>query len=165
MQNVCGPLLKRRCSSVEASALLQAALSVDCSSGISSHSLKATTLVWCGRRGFSERDSLLLGHHSTGRRSHAVYARDMLSAPLRLYCAMLQEIKQGHFKPDATRSGRLNPSSSVKPVSHEFGLEPMIYTTSKSQVVDDRRPLAEATFAQEVWMLARLPELERNTKP
>ena len=33
------------------------------------------------------------------------------------------------------------------------------------KAVADRQPLAEATFAQEVWMAARLPELQQNNKP
>ena len=135
-----GHLLDRRCSSAEASSILRAALDLDSTSGVSSHSLKATTLVWCGRRGFAERDSLLLGQHSTGQKSHAVYAREMLSAPLRLYCAMLCEVKQGTFRPDTTRSGWLDPTCGIKPASQDFhaGDVPSPQLSVPCEEVDER---------------------------
>eukprot|EP00439_Symbiodinium_sp_Y106_P015008 s3348_g2.t1 len=72
-----------------------------------SHVLKGTTLAWVGKRGFSERDGLLLGHHAPGSSSLACYSRELLSAPLRAYRAMLREIRSNTFKPDTTRSGWL----------------------------------------------------------
>ena len=71
-----GTLMCRRCSSTEASSILVTALDLDPNAGVSSHSLKAITLVWAGRRGFPEREALLLGHHTTGQNLHAVYARN-----------------------------------------------------------------------------------------
>ena len=92
-----GKLVARRCTSDEATNLLLRALDVDKASGISSRSLKVTTLTWAGKRGFGEKDALLLGHHVTGSKSRAVYSRELLSAPLRLYCSMLREIRSGKF--------------------------------------------------------------------
>ena len=115
-----GTLMCRRCSSTEASSILVTALDLDPNAGVSSHSLKATTLVWAGRRGFPEREALLLGHRTTGQNSHAVYARELLSAPLRLYVSMLLEVKCGVFRPDTTRSGWLDESAHVVPVSQDF---------------------------------------------
>ena len=118
-----GTLMCRRCSFTEASSILVTALDLDPKAGVSSHSLKATTLVWGGRRGFPEREALLLGHHTTGQNSHAVYARELLSAPLRLYASMLLEVKSGKFRPDTTRSGWLDESARVVPASQDFAAE------------------------------------------
>ena len=111
---------KRKCSSAEASAILRSALEVDASSGVSSHSLKVTTLNWCGKRGLPEFDCLMLGHHVTGSKSRAVYSRELLSAPLRSYVAMLKEIKAGVFKPDASRSGWLSDCAAFAPSHADF---------------------------------------------
>ena len=115
-------LTKRRCSSNEATELLRNLLDLDSSSGVSSHSLKSTTLTWCGKRGLSESDCLLLGHHVTGSKSRAVYSRELLSAPLRAYTALIQEICDGDFRPDSSRSGWLSEKAllRLRPDGREF---------------------------------------------
>ena len=80
-------------------------------------------MVWGGRRGFPEREALLLGHRTTGQNSHAVYARELLSALLRLYASMLLEVLSGKFRPDTTRSGWLDESARVVPASQDFAAE------------------------------------------
>ncbi|CAE7298810.1 unnamed protein product [Symbiodinium sp. CCMP2592] len=102
-----GKLCKRRCTSSEAGSMLCNALGLEGESRRTSHVLKGTTLAWTGRRGFGEREGLLLGHHATGSSSLACYSRELLSAPLRAYRRMLWEIRTNIFKPDATRSGWL----------------------------------------------------------
>ena len=118
-------LTKRRCSSSEATELLRNLLDLDSSSGVSSHSLKATTLTWCGKRGLSESDCLLLDHHVTGSKSRAVYSRELLSAPLRAYAALIQEICDGDFRPDSSRSGWLSEKALLRlcPDRREFASE------------------------------------------
>ena len=138
-------LTNRRCSSSEATELLRSLLDLDDSAGVSSHSLKATTLTWCGKRGLSEAECLLLGHHVTGSKSRAVYSRELLSAPLRAYKALIQEICDGDFRPDASRSGwiserallRLHPnengSSRVpEPLCGAMQLAPSVLTAEES---------------------------------
>ena len=105
--NSSGHLCARRCSSSEAGAMLCSALNLEGHERRTSHVLKGTTLAWVGKRGFSERDGLLLGHHAPGSSSLACYSRELLSAPLRAYRAMLREIRSNTFKPDTTRSGWL----------------------------------------------------------
>ncbi|CAE7217665.1 ubiad1 [Symbiodinium sp. CCMP2592] len=56
-----GQLCKRRCTSSEAGVMLCNALDLDGDQRRTSHVLKGTTLAWVGKRGFGERDSLLLG--------------------------------------------------------------------------------------------------------
>ena len=120
-------LTKRRCTSSEATRLLRDLLDLDDASGVSSHTLKATTLTWCGKRGLSEAECLLLGHHVTGSKSRAVYSRELLSAPLRAYTALIREICDGDFRPDASRSGwlserallRLRPSEQASSLVQE----------------------------------------------
>eukprot|EP00435_Cladocopium_sp_Y103_P049546 s482_g15.t1 len=71
----------------------------------SSHSLKATTLVWAARYGLDDKVRSILGHHSLKENSMACYSRDLLAKPLRDLCGMLHNIKEGRFMPDGTRSG------------------------------------------------------------
>ena len=122
-------LTKRRCTSSEATRLLRDLLDLDDASGVSSHTLKATTLTWCGKRGLSEAECLLLGHHVTGSKSRAVYSRELLSAPLRAYTALIREICDGDFRPDASRSGWLSERAllRLRPSEHASSLvqEPM----------------------------------------
>ena len=124
----CGTgLTKRRCTSSEATRMLRDLLDLDDTSGVSSHTLKATTLTWCGKRGLSEAECLLLGHHVTGSKSRAVYSRELLAAPLRAYTALIREICDGDFRPDASRSGwlserallRLRPSEHASSFTRE----------------------------------------------
>ena len=74
-----------------------------------SHSLKATTLIWSARFGMDEYSRLLLGHHSTKENSLACYSRDLLAKPLRELGGLLTSIRTGQFQPDGTRSGWMNP--------------------------------------------------------
>ena len=74
---------------------------------IGAHSLKTTLLSYATKRGFSDSDLLRLGSHANGARMAMIYGRDMLARPLRLLQALLKEIREGKFDPNATRSGRL----------------------------------------------------------
>eukprot|EP00438_Fugacium_kawagutii_P031214 Skav220809 [mRNA] locus=scaffold150:475959:477851:+ [translate_table: standard] len=69
------------------------------------HSLKATTLVWAARYGLGDNTRTILGHHSIQGASLACYSRDLMSEPLRELCAMLLNIRHKCFLPDSTRSG------------------------------------------------------------
>ena len=74
---------------------------------IGTHSLKTTLLSYATKRGFSDADLLCLGSHANGARMAMIYGRDMLARPLQLLQALLREIREGKFDPNATRSGRL----------------------------------------------------------
>ena len=156
-------LTKRRCTSSEATRLLRDLLDLDDASGVSSHTLKATTLTWCGKRGLSEAECLLLGHHVTGSKSRAVYSRELLSAPLRAYTALIREICDGDFRPDASRSGwlserallRLRPSEQASSLVQEplGGADPL------NRVVKDRmRSRHPAARPQAAPALSRPPK-------
>eukprot|EP00438_Fugacium_kawagutii_P020059 Skav201039 [mRNA] locus=scaffold3386:228678:230729:+ [translate_table: standard] len=69
------------------------------------HSLKATTLVWAARYGLGDNTRTILGHHSIQGASLACYSRDLMAEPLRELCAMLLNIRHECFLPDSTRSG------------------------------------------------------------
>ena len=58
---------------------------------------------------------MMLGHHVTGKHSADVYARDVLAAPLREFDTVLQQIRNGALRPDATRSGMLSAPSQEDP--------------------------------------------------
>ena len=75
--------------------------------GVSSHSLKCTTLSWLAKAGANENHRLVLGHHSSGRGSLEVYSRDLLAAPLQTLEDILRQIRVGVRQPDRTRSGIL----------------------------------------------------------
>ena len=102
-----GSLMERPCTSREITRALRLALEVDEESGISGHSLKGATLAWSAKYGMPEEIRETLGHHRSSRRSMAIYARDLLAEPMRMYTRMLGKIRSGRFKPDASRSGWL----------------------------------------------------------
>ena len=79
------------------------------------HTLKATPLSWCAKAGLPPDSRLLLGHHASGHHSADTYARDVLAHPLRQYEEVLQRIRMGAFRPDASRSGMLLESSKPDP--------------------------------------------------
>ena len=86
-----------------------------CTDGVTGHSLKSTTLDWCGKYGLQELEQTLLGHHALKGATMYAYMRDKLAAPLRSYEGMLGSIRKGLFLPDATRSGlfRVEANDSV----------------------------------------------------
>ena len=79
---------------------------------VSSHSLKATTLSWLAKYGVPLHSRQILGYHITGQANSALhYSRDELSTPLRELDKVILDIREGRFKPDATRSGYLAPTA------------------------------------------------------
>eukprot|EP00435_Cladocopium_sp_Y103_P004289 s4507_g1.t1 len=104
---VSGGFTKRPLTSVEASDMLNDYLGIGKASleATSSHSLKATTLVWAARYGIGDGNRSILGHHALKENSLACYSRDLLSLPLRELETMMLSIRTGSFDPDGTRSG------------------------------------------------------------
>ena len=133
-----GSFTKRSITTAEASAMLGGYLGLK-GERMTSHSMKATTLVWSARYGLTERTRAILGHHALKEDSMACYSRDLMTGPTRELCAMLQNIRCDRFKPDATRSGWLasrqetlqiptfgdkpgTPARSVAPSTPWFGV-------------------------------------------
>ena len=89
-------------------------------SGISSHSLKATVLSWLRKYGVDPFHSKVAGYHAIkGEGSMFSYARDNVSATLRVIDEVLDAVKTGQFQLDSTRSGYFDLSKvpDEKPVS------------------------------------------------
>lgn len=88
--------------------IIEALVPGGCAEGLTSHGMKATTLSWLAKGGWSEPTRLILGHHSLGsRRTLESYSRDVQAQPLRELEDCLRMIKAGSFLPDATRSGMM----------------------------------------------------------
>ena len=84
---------------------------------ISSHSMKATCLSYLAKRGINLLDRRILGHHVSGERVPLGYSRDAASRPLRVLEKVLQEIRNGIFSPDNSRSGRIKKRKLEEPSS------------------------------------------------
>ena len=107
-QRTDGSLCRRSCTTEEIGNFANKFLKTGGESAISSHSFKHTTLAWCSAYGLDEPSRTLLGHHELqGAKAMAVYSRDMLTRPLQLYCSMLANIRQDHFRPDESRTSRM----------------------------------------------------------
>lgn len=82
---------------------------------ISSHSCKATCLSWLSKLGVSKDYRDILGRHvSTLHGAGPLYARDLLSAPLRKLDETIDLIRRSVFLPDHTRSGMLARTSRLR---------------------------------------------------
>ena len=74
-------------------------------SRVSSHSLKATTLSWCGKYGVSPGDQAILGRHASSLHDTSmVYSRDASVRSVRRLQEVLLAIAKNEFDPDAPRS-------------------------------------------------------------
>ena len=72
---------------------------------ISSHSLKATALSWCGKYGVSPADQAILGRHASSyNETSIVYSRDASVRAVRKLQEVLLAISRSEFNPDAPRS-------------------------------------------------------------
>ena len=95
-----GEFTKRALTTAEASSMLNAFLEIENTSrATTSHSLKATTLVWAARFGIDDKCRAMLGHHALKEHSLACYSRDMLAKPLRDLAGLLLNIQLGILIP------------------------------------------------------------------
>jgi hypothetical protein len=81
---------------------------------VSSHSLTCTMLSYLAKRGVEMSDRLLLGYHTSPFTMGLTYSRDGMARPLQILHDMLAEIREGTFRPDCIRSGRLVSDSNKK---------------------------------------------------
>ena len=135
-----GEFTKRALTTAEASSMLNAFLEIENSSrATTSHSLKATTLVWAARFGIDDECRAMLGHHALKEHSLACYSRDMLAKPLRDLAGLLLNIQLGKFDPDGTRSGwmagplmemRLEKARETRVSEHGDGMSSMVPSPS-----------------------------------
>ena len=89
------------------------------------HCLKSTALSWAGKAGLGIEVRQVLGHHSTGKKSHEIYNRDLLAEPLRQLESLLQRIRTGAFLPDTSRSGMVTDKTTSDPAS-TYKMAPML---------------------------------------
>ena len=116
--NVSGAPTSRPLSTTEMKLwlhqLLQAAGHTMESRRITSHSCKTTMLSYSAKHGIDWTDRMVLGGHVAHLKSVITYSRDCLARPLQLMSSMLEDIRNGKFQPDNTRSGRFAGSDSGK---------------------------------------------------
>ena len=127
-----GGFARRGVSSTEAGNILNAILDIPSKNPqrTTSHAMKATTLSWCAKYGMDPSTRLVLGHHAVQGDSLACYSGDLISHPLREYCAMLLNISRGHFLPDSTRSRMLGSGSLRKDTSEDVGASVNAFASS-----------------------------------
>eukprot|EP00435_Cladocopium_sp_Y103_P075669 s366_g62.t1 len=64
-------------------------------------------LSYLAKRGVDMPDRFLLGYHTSPFTMGLTYSRDGMARPLQILNNMLEEIRNGQYFPDCTRSGRL----------------------------------------------------------
>ena len=80
---------------------------------ISSHSAKVTCLSWLSKAGVGREDRDVLGRHVTILHGAGpLYARDLLSAPLRKLEETISQVASKVFLPDQNRSGMFTPTAN-----------------------------------------------------
>ena len=118
------------------------------------HTLKATTLSWCGKFGLAEDVRLAVGRHSSGKKSSEIYARDTLSFPLREYDRLMTQVRVVGFRPDFSKAllrTPKTPSSCQNP--HRQQLKQAMTQQIRTQ---------PAWFQAHPWML--LPHWTRSPR-
>ena len=80
------------------------------------HCVKSTAFSWAGRAGLGTVRQVL-GHHSTGKKPHEIYNRDLLAEPLRQLESLLQRVRTGAFLPDTSQSGMVTDKTTSDPAS------------------------------------------------
>ena len=81
---------------------------------LSARSLKRTLLSYANKRGLGNTDKLILGHQCHQGKMADVYGDDYAARPLRLLEALLSDIRDGSFDPDASRAGRFTGLAEVE---------------------------------------------------
>ena len=81
------------------------------------HCLKSTALSSAGKAGLGTEVRQVLGHHSTGKKSHEIYNRDLLAEPLRQLESLFQRIRTGAFLSDTSRSGMVTDKTVTDPAT------------------------------------------------
>ena len=83
---------------------------------VGTHSAKSTLLSWAAKAGLRHGWRRLLGGHAAGKdKSMLEYSRDALAQPLRELEGLLEAVRIGKFRPDATRSGRWSGAAASGP--------------------------------------------------
>ncbi|CAE7744872.1 unnamed protein product [Symbiodinium sp. CCMP2592] len=147
-------------TSTEGGAVLRALLEVGDESQprYTSHSLKATLLSWAAKYGIDLASRRLLGYHlDPSACSAETYARDALAAPLRLLVRMLDDVREGRFDPDATRSGMISAlprrqSSPSRPSMRRYLLQvrsPVQLLTHQTVSTQMERTMAKLSLSTE----------------
>ena len=101
----------RPIASDEISSWMVATLDVkDDQRKISSHSAKVTCLSWLSKAGVGREDRDVLGRHVTILHGAGpLYARDLISAPMRKLEQTIAQVASNVFLPDQNRSGMFTP--------------------------------------------------------
>ena len=87
---------------------------------VGAHSMKATALSWMAKAGMEPKLRRLMGYHIKPKDTSVVlYSRDALGPGLEKFSEIIEEIKNGRFRPDASRSGRWMPEETKDPADGE----------------------------------------------
>jgi hypothetical protein len=108
-----GKWLGRPLTTSQGGKWLRGLLECDVRDNVGTHSCKVTILSWMSKRGCSLEDRSIVGHHLGNLSTVLCYSRDSMAGPLRRLRRLLIEIKRGLFRPDATRSGYIEPATDT----------------------------------------------------
>ena len=87
---------------------------------VGAHSMKATALSWMAKAGMEPKLRRLMGYHIKPKDTSVVlYSRDALGPGLEKFSEIIEKIKNGRFRPDASRSGRWMPEETKDPADGE----------------------------------------------
>ena len=77
---------------------------------ITSHSCKATAISWAAKFGIDPDTRAVLARHAVATKTPtALYSRDLISAAVRKFSEVIDQIRGQFFWPDRTRGGMLTP--------------------------------------------------------
>ena len=100
---------------------------------IASHSLKSTFLSYAAKRGIGIPERLQLGYHTSNFQMGMVYSRDGAAASIMVLEKLIDEIRDGSFDPDNTRSGRVKPQTQILDPA---GTKDVVHVKDEPEVVE-----------------------------
>ncbi len=114
---------------------------------ISTHSMKSTAISWTSKFGLNfEARALLARHASSVSNPTAMYSRDLLSPVMRSFIGVIEQIHDGQFAPDKTRSGMITPRvpGGTAPSTPFVQASPAPLVPKVEVVISDEEPMLES---------------------
>ena len=134
-------------------------------SDVTSKSCKATVISWAAKRGVEPLSLQRLGYHASGGLD-IVYSRDAQAPLILIVEKLLEEVREGVFKPDATRGGWLvteAPQLLVQSIAPPF--EPTAHSQHAPAQADAPLDACKSEVGYDAQAVVEVDEISDDGSP